>query len=382
MERFKISTPTTKVSYGIKIIVFISTLASFAIIDMALQPLNAYTISNYRSYTDTSMGALQGMYNTSTGLWLHALWWQQATALETTIDYSLLTHTTKYTDDIAITFNHNKSNNFLDNFYDDEGWWAITWIKAYDLTHRINYLNMARAIFNDMANGWDSTCNGGIWWSKDKTYKNAITNELFLQVALRLHQRTPDDTIGGVGGPQQTSYIDWAIKDWRWFRMSGMINSSNLVNDGLDSGTCQNNGQNTWTYNQGVILGALTDLYKSTHNRSYLSQAEAIANANDETNIDDNGVLYEKGCEPDNSCGNDAPQFKGIYIKNLYYLYQSDHKRAYRDFIIKNAEAIWAHDRDLENNLGLHWDGPFDSVQARRQSPAIDAFNAAITFSS
>jgi predicted alpha-1,6-mannanase (GH76 family) len=349
--------------------------------DMALQPLNAHTISNYRSYTDTGMMALQGMYNTSTGLWLHALWWQQATAMETTIDYSLLTHTTTYTADIAITFNHNKSNNFLDNFYDDEGWWAITWIKAYDLTHRINYLDMARAIFNDMANGWDSTCNGGIWWSKDKTYKNAITNELFLQVALRLHQRTLDDTVGGGGGPQQTSYIDWAIKDWRWFKMSGMINSSNLINDGLDSGTCQNNGQNTWTYNQGVILGALTDLYKITHNRSYLSQAEAITNANNETNIDDNGVLYEKGCEPDNSCGKDGPQFKGIYIKNLYYLYQSDHKRAYRDFITKNAEAIWAHDRDPENNLGLHWDGPFDTVQARRQSPAIDAFNAAITFS-
>ncbi len=381
MERLEISTTTTKVSYSIKIIVFISTLASLAIIDMALQPLNAYTISNYRSFTDTSMMALQGMYNPSTGQWLHALWWQQATAMETTIDYSLLTHTTTYTADIAITFDHNKSNNFFDNFYDDEGWWAITWIKAYDLTHSINYLNMARVIFNDMANGWDSTCNGGIWWSKDKTYKNAITNELFLQVALRLHQRTPDDTVGGGGGTQQTSYIDWAIKDWRWFKMSGMINSSNLINDGLDSGTCQNNGQNTWTYNQGVILGALTDLYKSTHNRSYLSQAEAIANANDETNIDDNGVLYEKGCESDNSCGQDAPQFKGIYIKNLYYLYQSDHKRAYRNFMIKNAEAIWAHDRDPENNLGLHWDGPFDTVQARRQSPAIDAFNAAITFS-
>ncbi|HET8853291.1 MAG TPA: glycoside hydrolase family 76 protein, partial [Ktedonobacteraceae bacterium] len=144
-------------------------MASLAIIDMALQPLNAYTISNYRSFTDTSMMALQGMYNPSTGQWLHALWWQQATAMETTIDYSLLTHTTTYTADIAITFDHNKSNNFLDNFYDDEGWWAITWIKAYDLTHRINYLNMARVIFNDMANGWDSTCNGGIWWSKDKT---------------------------------------------------------------------------------------------------------------------------------------------------------------------------------------------------------------------
>jgi hypothetical protein len=67
----------------------IGTLASFAVLEMALQPLNAFTINNYRTYTDTSMLPPQGMYNTSTGLWLHALWWQQATALETTIDYSL-----------------------------------------------------------------------------------------------------------------------------------------------------------------------------------------------------------------------------------------------------------------------------------------------------
>ncbi len=56
------------------------------------------------------------------------------------------THTNTYTADIAITFNHNNSNNFLNSFYDDEGWWAITWIKAYDLTHRTNYLDMASSV--------------------------------------------------------------------------------------------------------------------------------------------------------------------------------------------------------------------------------------------
>ncbi len=371
----------TKVFYSIRILFYVSMLASLATLIMAVQGLDSYAISNYRFYTDSSMFALQRMYNTSIGLWPDTLWWQQAAALETTIDYSLRTDTTTYNADIAITFNHNKRNHFLDNYYDDEGWWAITWIKAYDLTHRTAYLNMAKTIFNDMANGWDSTCNGGIWWSKDKTYKNAIANELFLQVAVRLHQHTPSDVFQGGSGPLRTSYIDWAIKEWRWFKSSGMINASKLVNDGLDSGTCQNNGQNPWTYNQGVIVGALTDLYKVTKNSSYLRQAEAIADANDKTNIDAHGVLYERGCERGNSCGDDGPQFKGIFIKNLYYLYQSDPKRAYRVFITRNADALWAHDRDSSNHLGLHWDGPFDFAQARRQSPAIDTFNAAIILS-
>jgi hypothetical protein len=33
-----------------------------------------------------------------------------------------------------------------------------------------------------------------------------------------------------------------------------MRNSQGLFNDGLDSSTCQNNGQTTWTYNQVCMV--------------------------------------------------------------------------------------------------------------------------------
>lgn len=36
-------------------------------------------------------------------------------------------------------------------------------------------------------------------------------------------------------------YLDWANKEWAWFNSSGLINSQNLINDGLLS-TCKNNG--------------------------------------------------------------------------------------------------------------------------------------------
>ena len=48
---------------------------------------------------------------------------------------------------------------------------------------------MARALFAGMAAGWDDVCGGGLWWTRGKTYKNAIPNELFLLIAGRLHQR-------------------------------------------------------------------------------------------------------------------------------------------------------------------------------------------------
>ncbi len=265
---------------------------------------------DFNANTATGVSVLQGWYNSS-GLWTTTGWWNAANCLEA-VENAILANnggTVSLINVITNTFALNSSRNFTNNYYDDEGWWAAAWIRAYDLTGAATYLDMARTIFTDMTGGWDTTCGGGIWWSKARTYKNAIANELFLLVAIRLHQRTPGDAGAG-------SYYDWAQREWTWFKSSGMINGQNLVNDGLSS--CVNNGQTTWTYNQGVILGGLVDLYKTTGFGLYLTQAVAIADAATTTLIDTNGVLREP-CEP-SSCGGDGPQFKGIFIRYLAYL--------------------------------------------------------------
>lgn len=313
------------------------------------------------------MAVLQSFYNLSTGLWNTTEWWNSANALETTIDYSLVTNSLTYRSNIFNTFEKHKDKRFLNRWFnDDDGWWALTWIKAYDLTGETRYLDMAKTIFNSMKGQWDEQCGGGIWWKKERIYKNAITNQLFLTVAARLHLRTPGD--GGAG-----SYLDWAQRSWTWFKSTGMINGENLVNDGLND-ACQNNGQTTWTYNQGVILGGLVDLYQATKDPTLLAQAQAIADAALRT-LAPNGILKEP-CEPD--CGGDGPQFKGIFMRNLAYLYQVTRKDAYKAFIVKNANSIWANNRDSANQFGLSWAGPFDRADASRQSSAMDAINAAI----
>ncbi|KAM3093827.1 glycoside hydrolase family 76 protein [Phormidesmis sp. 146-12] len=319
-----------------------------------------------RQRTDAGMVALQGFYNGTTGLWNTTGWWNAANALETTIDYCTLTQSQTYRTNLANTFEKNRSKNFLNEFYDDEGWWALTWIKAFDLTGEPRYLNMAKTIFNDMKGGWDAICGGGIWWSKQRKYKNAIANELFLAIAARLHLRTPGDKGAG-------SYLDWAVREWNWFKNSGMINRDNLINDGLTS-NCQNNGQTTWTYNQGVILGGLVDLYRITNDRALLTQAGAIADAAIRA-LAPNGILREP-CEPD--CGADGPQFKGIFVRNLLALYQVTNKPAYKTFITRNADSIWAQCRNDANQFGLSWAGQFDRSDAARHSAAMDALNAAL----
>jgi len=311
---------------------------------------------DFNANTTTSISTLQQWYNAS-GLWNSTGWWNAANCLDAIENAIVADNGQNYLSVISNTFVFNSSGDFLDGYYDDEGWWTEAWIKAYDLTGNVQYLNMAKTIFSNMTGGWDSTCTGGLWWDKAHTYKNAIPNELFLLDAIRLHQRTPGD--GGTG-----SYFYWATNEWTWFSNSGMINAQNLINDGLTN--CANNGETTWTYNQGVILGGLTDLYKVTGNTNYLSRAETLANAATSTLVND-GVLQE----PCDCGGGNVPQFKGIFIRNLTYLYDVDHKPAYFNFLYNSAHSVWSNDKNSSNQLGMTWTGPFDSADAARQSSAI-----------
>lgn len=314
--------------------------------------------------------ALQQWYDPATGLWKTTGWWNSANALEAVIDYSALTGDQTYRPDIANTFERHQAKGFLNRYYDDEGWWGLTWVKAYDLTHDLRYLGMAKRIFADMTGGWDETFGGGIWWSKDRRYKNAIANELFLTLAARLHQRTPGDAGRG-------SYGDWARREWAWFDASGMINAQNLVNDGLNR-TGKNNGGQTWTYNQGVIIGGLIEMSEITRDPSLLTRARAIADAATHALVNDEGILVEPCEKNGGGCGGDGPQFKGIFVRYLGQLLAQTKDPVYRDFLRRNAVSLWSRDRNENNQCGLRWAGPFDRADAARQSAALDAFNAAL----
>lgn len=320
---------------------------------------------DFNGESATAVSTLQSWYNGST--YNSTGWWNSANALEATIDYMKRSGSTTYLSDLTNTYNANHSGNFLNNYYDDEGWWALTWIKAYDLTGDSTYLDQAKTIFADMTGGWDSTCGGGVWWSKDRTYKNAIANELFLTTAAKLHNRVSGDT----------TYYNWANQEWNWFKNSGMINGANLINDGLTSG-CVNNGQTTWTYNQGVILGGLVEWNSATKDASLLTTAQNIANAViNSTLLSQNGILTEP-CEPSN-CGNDGPQFKGIFMRYLKVLYDRTLNSTFQTYMQNNAHSVWANNRDATNHLGLRWAGPFDSADAARQSSALDVLNTQVT---
>lgn len=367
----------------------------------------------YSSNTVTAVKTLQGWYNAGQGLWDTAGWWNSANCLTVLADFATLDGIDANTLDIAgiisntftnaqktpmavqksmsstgmiqstytVTSTETRSGlatrgfeGFLNDFYDDEGWWALALVRSWDLVHDDRYLDMAQLIFDDMKNGTDDVCGGGIWWSRERAYKNAIANGLYLSLAASLANRVTSN---------QGYFLDIAKEEWAWFKNSGMINKNNHINDGLTiraDGTCVNNGMNPWSYNQGVVLGGLVELAKATGDPSYLSEAEALAMAAISLLSDANGIIHEAACEP--KCGPDASQFKGIFVRNLGYLQRAAPRDAYKVSILKNADSIWATARNpTGGRIGVVWSGPYDvgsGPTAATHSSAMDALVAAI----
>ncbi len=135
------------------------------------------------------------------------------------------------------------------------------------------------------------------------------------------------------------------------------------MNDGLNA-SCQNNNDVTWTYNQGVILGALTELYRITSDRTYLWRGELIADAAMSQLVHSGGILREP-CETwDGGCTGDAVIFKAMFVQGLARLYNADrgNKPQYGTWLTNQANAVWASARDGSNGFGWRWNGPVGSV--------------------
>jgi predicted alpha-1,6-mannanase (GH76 family) len=309
---------------------------------------------------------LQAWYNQNTGLFDKNDWWTSGNQLEAIIDYTRETGDMQYFADIENTFSKNSAKNFDKwGYYDDDGWWCIVWIKAYDLTQQQKYLDMAKVIFKRMADSWDTKCKGGIYWRNAKDKKNAIPNTLFMQAAAKLHLRTPGDM--GTG-----SYLDFAQRTWSWFKSSGLLQPNGLIYDSLNNlSECKAEGP-VFTYNQGVAVGALTDLAAASGDDSLLDEASAIVHGT-MTLMQVNGILKEAPCG-----GEVCTQFKGVFFRNLLSFYRVRPAVDLQQYMRAHSDRIWNYSRNDKNQLGYEWHLPaFDGPSVMRQGSADDALIAA-----
>ena len=330
----------------------------------------AWTRSNWNAWDRRTAAAtaLMMRYDQGTGLFDGNGWWTGANALTAVIDNVRRSGMHSY--DYAIATTYDKQINaaqgqFRNEYLDDTGWWGLAWVDAYDLTGDSRYLNTARADADYMAGFWDTRCGGGIYWRNDRTVKNAIPNSLYIQLNASLSKRIAGDTV----------YRQRAQAGWTWFQSTGMLNSSNLVNDGVNLSTCKNNGDVTWTYNQGVLMNALVQLNKLTGDANALATARRIGDAVTTSGyLSPNGILREPN--ESNTCSGDGASFKGAAIRGLGVL-NTAVGGVYNGYLQRQADSNYANNRDTLDAYGSHWAGPFVATNHSCQHSVLDLLNTA-----
>lgn len=309
------------------------------------------------------------------------MWWNSANCLTTIatyhstnpsnalfIDQARNIYETSFKGGLAVTQPGigKQPGSWLNSLYDDEGWWALAWIEVYDVTGNKVYLGAAQDIYADMKTGLNRTSCGGLVWQRDTNLISSIENSLFLDIAAKLAMRVASG---------QGDYLSAAMTQYQWLTSQSSLVTNNLIPDGLNPADCTPN-ERLLTYNQGAMLGALVALHQANpKDESYLERAINIARATiDYFPKPNNGILTED-CDP--NCDTTAAQFKGIFIRNLATLQQVRPQDDIRDFIHRNADSIWKHDRGDGNKLGSAWAGPYQAGPVSAMCSGLDGLVAA-----
>lgn len=331
---------------------------------------------------DAAADALMYDYQPDTAWWLSS-WWNSAVAVTTLMDHMRRTGRTDHLWIVDRTYELNRGafpagvkssdaieGNFISRSIDDTGWWALAWVQAFDLTGNRKYLDAATTIANYMHGFWDTgSCGGGVWWDRERTYKNAVTIGLYIRLTAALHNRLPGDTV----------WRARATAGWNWFAASGMVNAAGLVNDGIDR-ACRNNNGTVWTYNQGLAVGGALELWRATGDARHLASARQLADAALNSAVLVRGGVLTESCDAGTaSCDDNQKQFKGIFMRYVMDLADATGGGAYRTFAQVQANALWSADRDFLNRIGQRWAGQNPNVRDwRTQASGLGALLAAL----
>jgi len=347
------------------IIALLSTLGVFQ-----ANHVQAQTNSEYHQRADALLenyllNYWDGNYIRNTGEWTYIH------GMDAVIDGAERTNKQKYYGLIETFYDaQDRRHGWLNDYYDDENWFVLTLIHAYDVTGNSKYLNKAEEIYADIQNtAWDNGCcgeiKGGLWWNKAHTQKATAANAGAVISGLKLYKRT-----------NKVAYRDFAkqVYDFWWANM--VDKTTYQVADHINP-----DGTKVWwkfTYNEGLMIGASLEMYNTYQKTSYLSYARKIADfmINNETVPTAYGQVLSDGNAA--QCSGDCWQFKGPAYRYLMQLYLEDkNKNVYYEVLKASVDALWNLARTANNSVAVDWAGPSASsaINDRTQNAAAQSIS-------
>ncbi|KAK5120633.1 hypothetical protein LTR85_005991 [Meristemomyces frigidus] len=273
----------------------------------------ASNLMNY--YTDSDNGVLPQPY------W----WWESAGLWSTMVQYWHYTGDSSYNDAVtsAIAAQAGSGQDFMGTNAlgnDDQLWWGIAAMTAAEYKFQApssgsSWLRLAENVFDEVQGRWDTnTCNGGLHWqisssASGYSYKNAVSNGLFFQLAARLARYTGD-----------SKYTTEATTIWNWVHSVGLVDKSTYrVYDGTDSSEgCTSLDHDEWSYNVGVYLyGAAVMLDHTGDLATWQPHVDGLVAAASAAFTSTEGILHETQCELDGTCDTDQLSFKAYLSRWL-----------------------------------------------------------------
>lgn len=176
-------------------------------------------------------------------------------------------------------------------YIDDYLWYVLMWLDVYRWLGHESDLTEAAATFDLMTRWADDTSCGGIVWMYPDTdpRKNAITTLEAMQASAQL--AVAFEARGDAA--RARGYRKRARALWAFFDDVSLLGNESLVHDnvtgsahgafhccnGHEAPICKPRGTLTWTYNQGMFLGAMADMHALTKDAHYLALGAAVLDA-------------------------------------------------------------------------------------------------------
>jgi predicted alpha-1,6-mannanase (GH76 family) len=186
---------------------------------------------------------------------------------------------------------------------DDYLWYVHMWLDAYGWVGGASKLEEARETFQIIFSmGSDEPCGGLLWmWPDADPRKNSITVLEAIKAAARLA------LLDAQNAQNAASFRAIALRLWDWFESVGLLGDGGLVLDhvtgsadgqmyccnatsaelgrqaqgstAVHGAVCEPRGTTTWTYNQGMLLGAMVELSELTGEDKYLRVGASVLDA-------------------------------------------------------------------------------------------------------
>ncbi len=227
-------------------------------------------------------------------------------------------------------------------FFDDNGWWELSYLDAYRATgDRRDLVDAERAFRFIEEAGWDPR-SGGTWWESLHRHKTSEPLAAEIYTGLGLYRITHD-----------ASYLDTSLNWLRWANLHSWSAPAKLYDRSPTDTTVLD-------YVEGMMIGAQLELCEIRGVTGPCTAAERVARAS-------------LAAFPPQA--NWTPAADAVYLRFLLDLYEQDGNRTWYDIVYSNARRALSLARSSDHLFFKRWDGtPFPARELQPDAATLSLF--------